>query len=1150
MQTRLHVSDHSHATAAERRYAGRFCRTGALAVLLALNLTAAHAATLIDLDATGQPTGPLGMWPNTGTLAGDFYAWMDAPEVVTVDGVNAVSFRGGTPGLQGTSYYGPNAPETICGGASRTIEAWIWDPAPQEEKTIFAWGHRGGPEGSNCTFGHGTHPVWGCLGGWGYADLGYSNTLVFSRWVYVVYTYDAATLTARAYQDGVLSSTEVYTGRPLITWTNDASGFPIPFRVARQTDANGNPSDAGVGTNLIAKIRVHDVALTPEQVQARFDAEKAQFGLVDSDSDGMPDWYERRYGLNPQANDAGADGDQDGLSNLAEYQKGTIPTDADTDDDGLKDGVETNTGVWVSATDTGTDPLLADTDGDGLLDGVETNTGVFVSAANTGTNPLLKDTDADTYDDYGEVVAGSDPNSAASIPNPGNWVQEVTRSNPKYWYRFEQTDPGQTAVNSGSAGAAFDGYYGPGITAGDFVGSVVTVLGNALQFTGPAANNATPKYVDLGQEIPELTNFRPPAVDKTTTVEYWIRTSQSGTHGNNTWQSPSILAHESPGDGDMYWGNINSSGDFIFSTSDLHDCHSIRDAGRDVTDGQWHHIVLVKEWHVSSPCVSTMYIDGGALEGGATIIRNTAAGNASYQDTDSGIRYIGFTQAGELDNVQFIGQLDEVAIYDRALSPTEVRTHFRAVYFGDTDGDGMPDAWENSHGLNWQVNDAAGDPDNDGSTNLQEYLRKTNPQDADSDDDGLKDGVETNTGTWTSANDRGTDPLNPDTDADGLLDGVESNTGVFVSLDDTGSSPLRRDTDGDSYTDRDEAALGFDPSSAASHPTVPASYVAAVTADKPIHWLRFEETTTAGGVANLGSAAPAYTVVFGAGITDADLGKPGAYPGLGRAMEFTGPAANNTTTKYVDFGQPVPELVNLRQDSLGNPIEMEEGKATTVEYWFKTTQTGSNGNNTWQNPSIMAHESPYDGDMYWGNINAAGDFIFSTSDLHDAHITNRVATDGQWHHVVMTKIWHTNSPCITRLYLDGGADIGGRTIETTTPAGATSGQDFDGQIQYIGFTQSGELGNVQFIGQLDEVAIYTNAFVEAQARLHYLAARNSAAVTLQYQIVSGQLVLTWSGGTLEAAEDLTGQWSAVPGATSPYTASMTGERKFFRVRVQ
>lgn len=49
----------------------------------------------------------------------------------------------------------------------------------------------------------------------------------------------------------------------------------------------------------------------------------------------------------------------------------------------------------------------------------------------------------------------------------------------------------------------------------------------------------------------------------------------------------------------------------------------------------------------------------------------------------------------------------------------------------DYDGDTIPDTWENSHGLDpFNINDAHEDPDNDGMSNLSEFLAGTNPQDA------------------------------------------------------------------------------------------------------------------------------------------------------------------------------------------------------------------------------------------------------------------------------------------------------------------------------------------------------------------------------------------------------------------------------------
>ena len=60
----------------------------------------------------------------------------------------------------------------------------------------------------------------------------------------------------------------------------------------------------------------------------------------DTDGDGLPNWWEIKWGTNPNVPDAGEDPDGDGSTNQQEYERGTDPFDPDTDDDGEQDGTD------------------------------------------------------------------------------------------------------------------------------------------------------------------------------------------------------------------------------------------------------------------------------------------------------------------------------------------------------------------------------------------------------------------------------------------------------------------------------------------------------------------------------------------------------------------------------------------------------------------------------------------------------------------------------------------------------------------------------------------------------------------------------------------------------------------------------------------
>lgn len=171
---------------------------------------------------------------------------------------------------------------------------------------------------------------------------------------------------------------------------------------------------------------------------------------------------------------------------------------------------------------------------------------------------------------------------------------------------------------------------------------------------------------------------------------------------------------------------------------------------------------------------------------------------------------------------------DEFRIYDAALTEQQVISNIEAGpetiidYAADSDGDQIPNAYEELYSFLDPNNpdDADLDEDADGLSNLEEFQRKTIPNDGDSDDDGLSDGEEVITHNTDpldadsdddglsdneEINNHSTDPLDADSDDDGIIDGIETQ---YVFLDPNSASDASLDEDSDGLSNLQEVQIG------------------------------------------------------------------------------------------------------------------------------------------------------------------------------------------------------------------------------------------------------------------------------------------------------------------------------------------------------
>ncbi|MGI6495418.1 MAG: hypothetical protein ACOX5G_04910 [Kiritimatiellia bacterium] len=514
---------------------------------------------------------------------------------------------------------------------------------------------------------------------------------------------------------------------------------------AQQADPDGPAV-----TNTADSLYVSGVAYT--NVAAPFDAEASASAffraasLVDADGDGLSDALETWVHLTDPDDD---DTDDDGRHDGAEIALGLDPLDgsdgpdADPDGDGLPNALEAALG---------TDPRDGDSDGDGLTDGEEYGP------------PSVAATAFRWFD-----ASGGTDLTARFASNMDNGCAEGALPFPLFF--------GGRALTSLSANAnGIAGFFpgagtiGAGRYANGDMGRAHMPSGCGLLAAGFWDDLCL--YPALGPAVTladVATNGHRHCV-----VEYKNAGFYSGGATTNNLVSFQLVFEEGVSNRfRVFYRDANGRGD-----------------GRSATLG-----ARTVPQSLQFSCDTASVADGLALEYRFGIGTGPLDPDTDDDGLDDGAELaLGTDPFGYDTDGDGLRDGEEAEAGTDPLDP-------------DTDGDGLGDYWEF-----WNMpefdpldpSDGLSDCDGDGLSFAEEYLgtrgHASNPNDWDTDGDGLSDGAEAALGT---------DPYHRDSDRDGLDDHDEIPAGT---------NPLKADTDNDGMPDGWEAAHGFDPSDPSDGP--------------------------------------------------------------------------------------------------------------------------------------------------------------------------------------------------------------------------------------------------------------------------------------------------------------------------------------------
>ncbi|MDQ6630904.1 MAG: hypothetical protein M3Y82_04000, partial [Verrucomicrobiota bacterium] len=261
---------------------------GFFAILaLAMVVTSAQAQIqtagdlFVNVDATPLPTGTLNDLTNSGTLGGFFEAKgtnnLNTNAVVaSVAGVNGIQFFGNSGFVMqlfnasgGTGTLIPPPAGVVGSNATASIEVWAYNPSVADDESMVSWGKRATSQ--NMAFEYGYNAVFGAAQHFGATDIPwdiYGGTPLNNRWHHLVYTFDGAT--ESVYVDGALANSKA-------VGINVATNAGIMLGAQWTSTGTAISTTPALATLTLARVRIHDGALTPAQILNNFNFEQALF---------------------------------------------------------------------------------------------------------------------------------------------------------------------------------------------------------------------------------------------------------------------------------------------------------------------------------------------------------------------------------------------------------------------------------------------------------------------------------------------------------------------------------------------------------------------------------------------------------------------------------------------------------------------------------------------------------------------------------------------------------------------------------------------------------------------------------------------------------------------------------------------------------